>query len=150
MAKPFANDRGLIRCPCNRCVNNEKHQLDVLEMHIFWYGFMAEYDVWIYYGEKCECYNKFECAGPEWRDIRKGLDIWCARWYFWFVISSPICFDDFYNWLENIVHFYSMWKLLLQFQKLLFMILYLINILDELTFTYLAIAWVSNLFYELK
>ena len=52
----------------------------------------------------------------------------------WFVIPSPICFDDFYNWLENIVHFYSMWKLLLRFQKLLFTILPLINILDKSNF----------------
>ena len=52
----------------------------------------------------------------------------------WFVIPSPICFDDFYNWLENIVHFYSMWKLLLQFQKLLFTVLPLINILDKSNF----------------
>ena len=52
----------------------------------------------------------------------------------WFVISSPICFDDFYNWLENIVHFYSMWKLLLRFQKLLFTVLPLINILDKSNF----------------
>ena len=41
MAKPFVNDRGMIQCPCNRCVNNDKHQLDVLENHIFWNGFMA-------------------------------------------------------------------------------------------------------------
>ena len=51
MTKPFANDRGLIKCPCNRCVNNDKHQLDVLKNHIFRYGFMVSYNVWIYHGE---------------------------------------------------------------------------------------------------
>lgn len=51
MAKPFVNDRGLIKCPYNRCVNNDKYQLDVLANHIFRYGFMGGYDVWIYHGE---------------------------------------------------------------------------------------------------
>ena len=51
MAKLFANDRELIKCLYNRCVNNEKHQLDVLENHMLWYGFMAGYDEWIYHGE---------------------------------------------------------------------------------------------------
>ena len=51
MAKPLANDRGLIKCPCNCCVNNDKYQLDVLENQIFWYGFMEGYDMWIYHGK---------------------------------------------------------------------------------------------------
>ena len=54
--------------------------------------------------------------------------------YCWFVIPSLICFDDFYNWLENIVHFYSIWKLQLRYQKLLFTVLPLINILDKSNF----------------
>ena len=49
--KPFVNDRGLIKYPYSRCVNNDRHQLAVLESHIFRYGFMAGYDVWIYHGE---------------------------------------------------------------------------------------------------
>ena len=69
----------------------------------------------------------------------------------WFVIPSPTCFDDFYNWLENIVHFYSMWKLLLRFQKLLFTVLPLINILDKSNFSYLAIiAWIFKLSFWAK
>ena len=51
MEKPLANDKGLIKCPCNRCVNNDRHQLVVLKCHIFRYGFMTSYDVWIYHGE---------------------------------------------------------------------------------------------------
>ena len=51
MVKPFANDRGLIRYPCNRCINNEKQQLDMIENRIFCYGFMGGYEVWIYHGD---------------------------------------------------------------------------------------------------
>ena len=51
MAKPFANDRGFIRCLCNKCVNLARQQLDMIESHIFWYGFMGGYEVWIYHGE---------------------------------------------------------------------------------------------------
>ena len=51
MANPFTNDKGLIRCSYNHCVNNDKHELDVLENLIFHNGFMASYNVWIYHGE---------------------------------------------------------------------------------------------------
>jgi len=52
MAKPFANDRGLIRCPYNKCVNNDKHQPYMLKNHIFRYGFMGRrHEVWTYHRE---------------------------------------------------------------------------------------------------
>ena len=51
MAKPHVNDRGFIRCPCNRCINNAQHQLEVLESHIHWFGFMSDYNEWIYHGK---------------------------------------------------------------------------------------------------
>ena len=51
MAKPHVNDRGFIRCPSNRCINNVKHQLEVLETHIHRFGFMSDYDEWIYHGK---------------------------------------------------------------------------------------------------
>ncbi|KAL5557739.1 hypothetical protein UlMin_033950 [Ulmus minor] len=51
MAKQHVNDRGFIRCPCNRCINNVKHQLEVLETHIHRFGFMSDYNEWIYHGE---------------------------------------------------------------------------------------------------
>ncbi|KAL5574589.1 hypothetical protein UlMin_016288 [Ulmus minor] len=51
MAKPHVNDRGFIRCPCNRCINNAQHQLEVLETHIHRFGFMSDYNDWIYHGE---------------------------------------------------------------------------------------------------
>ena len=51
MAKPHVNDRGFIRCPCNRCINNVQHQLEVLETHIHRFGFMSDYNERIYHGE---------------------------------------------------------------------------------------------------
>ena len=42
---------GFIRCPYNRCINNVKHQLGVLETHIHRFGFMSNYDEWIYHGD---------------------------------------------------------------------------------------------------
>ncbi|KAL5581895.1 hypothetical protein UlMin_014337 [Ulmus minor] len=51
MVKPHVNDRGFIRCPCDICINNVQHQLEVLETHIHRFGFMSDYDEWIYHGE---------------------------------------------------------------------------------------------------
>ncbi|KAL5556601.1 hypothetical protein UlMin_038837 [Ulmus minor] len=51
MAKPHVNNRGFIRCSCNRCINNVQHQLEVLETHIHRFGFMSDYNEWIYHGE---------------------------------------------------------------------------------------------------
>ena len=51
MAKPFVNDRGFIKCPHNRCINNDRYQLAMLESHIFRYGFMACHEDWIYHGK---------------------------------------------------------------------------------------------------
>lgn len=51
MEKPFVNHRGFIKFPCNQCLNNATHQLEVLKSHIFQHGFMFGYDDWIYHGE---------------------------------------------------------------------------------------------------
>ena len=51
MVKPFVNDKGFIKYPCSRCLNNASHQLEDLESHIFWYDFMFGYNQWIYHGE---------------------------------------------------------------------------------------------------
>ncbi|KAL5563417.1 hypothetical protein UlMin_033164 [Ulmus minor] len=51
MVKPFVNDRGFIKCPCRRCLNNASHQLEDLESHIFRNGFMFGYNQWIHHGE---------------------------------------------------------------------------------------------------
>ncbi|KAL5554060.1 hypothetical protein UlMin_041461 [Ulmus minor] len=64
MAKPFVNDRGFIKCPCRRCLNNASHQLEELESHIFRNGFMFGYNQWIHHGEPATGNAGTTVAGP--------------------------------------------------------------------------------------
>ncbi|KAL5573309.1 hypothetical protein UlMin_022906 [Ulmus minor] len=64
MAKPFVNDRGFIKCPCRRCLNNASHQLEYLESHIFRNGFMFGYNQWIHHGEPATANAGTTVAGP--------------------------------------------------------------------------------------
>ncbi|KAL5569485.1 hypothetical protein UlMin_026060 [Ulmus minor] len=64
MAKPHVNDRGFIRCPCNRCINNVQHQLEVLETHIHRFGFMFDYNEWIYHGENVNAASNSNVPQP--------------------------------------------------------------------------------------
>ncbi|KAL5560927.1 hypothetical protein UlMin_030674 [Ulmus minor] len=64
MAKPFVNDRGFIKCPCRRCLNNASHQLEDLESHIFRNGFMFGYNQWIHHGEPATANAGTTVAGP--------------------------------------------------------------------------------------
>ncbi|KAL5560845.1 hypothetical protein UlMin_037056 [Ulmus minor] len=64
MAKPFVNDRGFIKCPCRRCLNNACHQLEDLESHIFRNGFMLGYNQWIHHGEAVTAKAGTTVAGP--------------------------------------------------------------------------------------
>ncbi|KAL5565406.1 hypothetical protein UlMin_028570 [Ulmus minor] len=64
MAKPFVNDRGFIKCTCNRCLNNASHQLQDLESHIFRNGFMFGYNQWIYHGEPASANTRTTVPGP--------------------------------------------------------------------------------------
>ncbi|KAL5579091.1 hypothetical protein UlMin_011533 [Ulmus minor] len=64
MAKPYVNDRGFIRCPCNRCINNVQHQLEVLETHIHRFGFMSDYNEWIYHGENVNAASSSNVPQP--------------------------------------------------------------------------------------
>ncbi|KAL5581538.1 hypothetical protein UlMin_013980 [Ulmus minor] len=64
MAKPHVNDRGFIRCPCNRCINNAQHQLEVLETHIHRFGFMSDYNEWIYHGENVNAASSSNVPQP--------------------------------------------------------------------------------------
>ena len=64
MAKPFVNDRGFIKCPCRRCLNNASHQLEELESHIFQNGFMFGYNQWIHHGEPTTVNAGTTVAGP--------------------------------------------------------------------------------------
>ncbi|KAL5574335.1 hypothetical protein UlMin_023932 [Ulmus minor] len=64
MAKPFVNDRGFIKCPCRRCLNNASHQLEDLESHIFRNGFMFGYNQWIHHGEPATANAGTTVPGP--------------------------------------------------------------------------------------
>ncbi|KAL5573251.1 hypothetical protein UlMin_022848 [Ulmus minor] len=64
MVKPFVNDRGFIKCPCRRCLNNASHQLEDLESHIFRNGFMFGYNQWIHHGEPATANAGTTVAGP--------------------------------------------------------------------------------------
>ena len=64
MAKPHVNDRGFIRCPCNRCINNVQHQLEVLETHIHRFGFMSDYNEWIYHRENVNAASSSNVPQP--------------------------------------------------------------------------------------
>ncbi|KAL5565184.1 hypothetical protein UlMin_028348 [Ulmus minor] len=64
MAKPFVNDRGFIKCPCRRCLNNASHQLEDLESYIFRNGFMFGYNQWIHHGEPATVNAGTMVAGP--------------------------------------------------------------------------------------
>ncbi|KAL5573977.1 hypothetical protein UlMin_023574 [Ulmus minor] len=64
MAKPFVNDRGFIKFPCRRCLNNVSHQLEDLESHIFRNGFMFGYNQWIHHGEPATANAGTTVAGP--------------------------------------------------------------------------------------
>lgn len=41
-----------IRCPCTRCLCNVFADEASVSEHIFTFGFMSEYEVWVYHGEK--------------------------------------------------------------------------------------------------
>ena len=41
-----------IRCPCKKCLCDKFGDESYLEDHIFRYGFMRDYEVWIFHGEK--------------------------------------------------------------------------------------------------
>ncbi|KAL2532079.1 Transpos assoc domain-containing protein [Abeliophyllum distichum] len=54
MARPLANDRGIIQCSCKRCINMMMQLVDDVESHIFRHGFYKNYERWIYHGESEE------------------------------------------------------------------------------------------------
>ncbi|KAL2492876.1 Transpos assoc domain-containing protein [Abeliophyllum distichum] len=54
MARPLANDRGMIQCPCKKCINIMMQLVDDVESHIFHHGFYENYERWIYHGESEE------------------------------------------------------------------------------------------------
>ncbi|KAL2542164.1 Uncharacterized protein Adt_03142 [Abeliophyllum distichum] len=51
MARPLANDREMIQCPCKRCINMMMQLVDDVESHIFCHGSYENYERWIYHRE---------------------------------------------------------------------------------------------------
>ncbi|KAM6544118.1 hypothetical protein CsatB_008565 [Cannabis sativa] len=51
-ARQFVDSRGLVKCPCNKCVNVEFQTIDVLESHLFVNGFLRSYTNWNWHGEE--------------------------------------------------------------------------------------------------
>ncbi|XP_062074100.1 uncharacterized protein LOC133778247 isoform X1 [Humulus lupulus] len=50
-ARQCVDSRGLVKCPCRRCVNVEFQTIDVLENHLFVNGFLRKYTNWHWHGE---------------------------------------------------------------------------------------------------
>ena len=50
-ARNYANEEGLIRCPCVYCVNSFSHTLSTVEAHLIDRGFQQSYQIWNFHGE---------------------------------------------------------------------------------------------------
>ena len=46
------SNNGLARCPCKNCRNGLSHDKLMVSKHIFKFGFMPHYEVWIHHGEE--------------------------------------------------------------------------------------------------
>ena len=54
----YADNRGLIRCPCKRCKNVLFKCVDEMDDHLFIIGFDQSYTHWVFHGESIlELYN---------------------------------------------------------------------------------------------
>ncbi|XP_062086475.1 uncharacterized protein LOC133792583 [Humulus lupulus] len=51
-AQQFVDTRGLVKCPCNKCINIELQTIGVLESHLFENGFLRSYTNWYWHGEE--------------------------------------------------------------------------------------------------
>ncbi|XP_062085438.1 uncharacterized protein LOC133791534 [Humulus lupulus] len=51
-AQQFVDTRGLVKCPCNKCLNIELQTIGVLESHLFENGFLRSYTNWYWHGEE--------------------------------------------------------------------------------------------------
>ena len=47
----YANEEGLVRCPCRKCVNRLWQPIGIFEAHIIDREFNSLYKKWRYYGE---------------------------------------------------------------------------------------------------
>lgn len=53
-ARNFVNDRGLVRCPCKKCVNMLHQPIEVMDAHIIDHRFDPFYKMWVFHGEEDE------------------------------------------------------------------------------------------------
>ncbi|KAJ9538028.1 hypothetical protein OSB04_030761 [Centaurea solstitialis] len=51
MAKDHVDSVGRVKCPCKKCVNGLYQELNIVEGHIYRFGFHEHYQKWIYHGE---------------------------------------------------------------------------------------------------
>ncbi|KAJ9567086.1 hypothetical protein OSB04_003052 [Centaurea solstitialis] len=50
-SKAHVDSRGLIRCPCRKCVNSDFVKVSLMKAHIERFGFSRRYITWVYHGE---------------------------------------------------------------------------------------------------
>lgn len=53
-AKSYVNEQGVIRCPCQKCLNRMFQMLSTVEAHLIDYGFQQTYKKWTFHGEVSE------------------------------------------------------------------------------------------------
>ncbi|XP_060966095.1 uncharacterized protein LOC133034747 [Cannabis sativa] len=51
-AKNFVDETGLVKCPCNKCVNIQLQTINVIEHHLFNNGFLQSYTNWYWHEEE--------------------------------------------------------------------------------------------------
>ncbi|XP_074373620.1 uncharacterized protein LOC141713968 [Apium graveolens] len=51
VAKQSLDAKGMVVCPCTRCVNKELQNLKMIKLHLLTNGFLSTYKRWYYHGE---------------------------------------------------------------------------------------------------
>ena len=51
ITKNYANEEGLVRCPCRKCVNGSWQPIRTVEPYIIDHAFNQLYKIWRYHGE---------------------------------------------------------------------------------------------------
>jgi hypothetical protein len=42
----------IVRCPCSKCRNGLSHDKKNVSIHIYRFGYMSGYEVWVHHGEE--------------------------------------------------------------------------------------------------
>ncbi|XP_074364848.1 uncharacterized protein LOC141705880 isoform X2 [Apium graveolens] len=119
MAKKFIDSKGLVLCPCCRCVNKQSQKINVIKFHLVTYGFLSTYKKWCYHGEKIDqmkekiifnTQDEDEDIKGEQDDLAAGLNDAFNNKYFDigpttdFADDSPFNVDDKYDSLLISLH----------------------------------------------